>query len=67
MIAAIVVLLILALGELDSSRAGSDDHSNVFAFGFGKSFEILPGVFGGFVGREESHRHSALHAVFVFL
>ena len=67
MIRAIVVLLVLALGELDSTSAGADNYADVLTFGSGEGLKIDPGVFGGFIGGEEGHRHRALHAVFVFL
>jgi hypothetical protein len=66
-IASIVVLLVLSLGELDSAGPGADDDADVLTFGWCQRFEFQPRIFGGFIGREERHGNRALHTVFIFL
>jgi hypothetical protein len=67
MVALIVVLLVLALGELDPARAGTQNHADVLALGGGEILEIESGILSGLFDGKKSHRHRSLHAVLVFL
>ena len=66
-IGAIIVLLILALGEFDAAGAGADDDADALALLLTERIKRDAGVRSSLFSGIESHRHGALYAVFVLL
>src|ERR1051325_9810663 len=65
MIGAIIILLILALGEFDAAGAGADDDADALALLLTEPIKRDAGVRRRLFGGIESHWHGALYAIFV--
>src|SRR3982751_3549296 len=65
MVGAIIILLILALGEFDAAGAGAGDAADPLALLLTERLKRDAGVRRRLFGGIESHRHGTLYAVFV--
>ena len=65
MVAPVVILPVLALGELYPARARAYHDADLFALKRSERFKIDARVGGGLFGCKESHRNCALYPVFI--